>query len=128
MRLLLDTHTFLWFIANKAELSQTAKTLPEDGNNDLFISYASIWEMAIKVSLGKLAVPQPFEQFISGQLAVNDITLLQFSLAQISTVVSLPFHHRDPFDRLLAAQAIIEGLPLISRDAIFDVYPVKSLW
>ncbi|MBI1258904.1 MAG: PIN domain-containing protein [Chloroflexi bacterium] len=128
MRLLLDTHAFLWFAADSPELSNEAKSLLENVNNDLFLSYVSLWEIGIKVSLGKLSVPQPFDAFISTQLSLNDIELLPLSIAQISTVVTLPFHHRDPFDRLLAAQSMVEDLPLVSRDEIFDVYAVKRLW
>lgn len=80
------------------------------------------------MSLGKLDVPQPFEAFISEQLLLNNLELLLLSLKQISTIVTLPFHHRDPFDRLLAAQALTENLLLVSRDAIFDDYGVKRLW
>src|ERR1700690_3897860 len=127
MRLLLDTHTFLWFAADSPELSQTAKELLEDEGNDLFLSYTSLWEIGIKVSLDKLTVPQPFETFISDQLSLNEIGLLTFSIAQISAVVTLPFHHRDPFDRLLAAQALTEDLSLVSKDRIFDEYGVKRL-
>lgn len=128
MRLLLDTHTFLWFTADEQALSANAKALLEDGSNELFLSYASVWEMAIKVSLAKLTLPQPYDDFLSEQLSLNDIRLLPLSLAQISAVVSLPFHHRDPFDRLMAAQALVEGLPLVSKDQIFDDYGVQRFW
>lgn len=128
MKFLLDTHTFLWFIANNPELSKAAKELLEDSNTELLLSYASLWEIAIKVSLGKLSLPEPFEAFVAEQLEVNSIELLPLSVKQISAVVSLPFHHRDPFDRLLAAQSLTEALPLVSRDTIFDEYRVSRRW
>lgn len=128
MKFLLDTHTFLWFIANNPELSKAAKELLEDSDTELFLSYASLWEIAIKVSLGKLSLPEPFEVFVAEQLEVNSIELLSFSLKHISAVVSLPFHHRDPFDRLLAAQSLTEAIPLVSRDTIFDEYRVNRHW
>lgn len=129
MRFLLDTHTFLWFIADDPELSSSStRERLEDGSNDLFLSYASIWEMAIKISLDKLQVSQPLEDFMSEQIRLNSINLLSFSIPQVARVASLPFHHRDPFDRLLAAQALIENLPLLSKDAIFDRYGVQRLW
>ena len=128
MRLLLDTHTFLWFIASSPDLSRNAKELLENGDNELLLSYASIWEMAIKVSLSKLNVPEPFETFISEQISVNDIRILPLSVTQISAVVSLPFHHRDPFDQLLAAQVLTEDISLVSKDLIFDQYGVQRLW
>ncbi len=84
--------------------------------------------MAIKVSPGKLTVSAPFESFISEQIRLNNIELLPFSLPQIAAVVTLPFHHRDPFDRLLVAQALTENLPLVSRDKTLDAYGMKRLW
>lgn len=128
MRLLLDTHAFLWFINDSHELSVLARNAIEDGENDLFLSYASIWEMAIKISLGKLSAPQPFNEFINEQVQLNQINLLNFSVRQFAPLVSLPFHHRDPFDRLLASQALSEELPILSRDAIFETYGVQRLW
>lgn len=128
MRLLIDTHVFLWFIANSPELSNTARELLEDAESELFLSHASVWEIAIKVSLQKLKVPEPFEGFISEQLSVNSIELFPPTLKQMSALVSLPFHHRDPFDRLLAVQSLTENLPLVSRDEVFDDYGVKRFW
>jgi len=128
MRLLLDTHAFLWFINDSPELSATARNLMEDSSSDLLLSHASVWEMAIKISLGKLDTPQPFDQFIDTQLQANQIALLHLSVQQIARLVTLPFHHRDPFDRLLDVQALNENLPLLSRDSIFDAYGVQHLW
>lgn len=128
MRLLLDTHAFLWFISNDPSLSSSAKASLEDENNDVFLSLASVWEMAIKVSLGKLSLPTPFEEFITEQLRINAIDRLPITVVHASAVVGLPFHHRDPFDRLLVVQAQTEGLTLVSRDTALDAYGIGRLW
>lgn len=128
MRLLLDTHAFLWFINDSAELSYEARAAIEDGENELFLSYASLWEMAIKISLGKLSMPEPFDHFINEQVQLNQISLLSFTIPQIAPIATLPFHHRDPFDRMLVAQALSENLPVLSRDAAFDAYSVQRIW
>jgi PIN domain nuclease of toxin-antitoxin system len=125
MNCLLDTHTFLWFINDDPSLSSTAKALIEDPENSIYLSAASVWEMAIKVSLGKLEIPSPFTGFIDEQLHENSITLLEIKTMHMGIVVTLPFHHRDPFDRLIIAQSQSEGFPIIGRDAIFDDYGIK---
>ena len=127
MRLLLDTHTFLWFIDDSPRLSSNAKSLLES-DNDLLLSTASLWEIAIKLSIGKLRVPQPFAPFVRQQLSINAIDILQIDTAHLAIVSTLPFHHRDPFDRLLVAQAMIEQLPIVSADIAFDRYSTKRLW
>jgi PIN domain nuclease of toxin-antitoxin system len=128
MKLLLDTHAFLWFITDDPALSRESKRLVEEPENDVILSVASLWEMAIKVSLGKLTISQPFEPFITSQLAANAISLLNISTGHVAVVATLPFHHRDPFDRLLIAQAMVEQLPVLSTDPVFDSYPIKRLW
>jgi len=128
MNLLLDTHSFLWFIEGSPHLSQTARTLIEDPTHQPFLSIATLWEMAIKISLGKLEIKQPFEPFISEQLHLNGIELLDIRLPHLASVVTLPFHHRDPFDRLLIAQAQVEQMSLVSSDSAFDVYSITRLW
>jgi len=128
MRLLLDTHSFLWFIEGNARLSGRARTLIEDNTNDVFLSLASVWEMAIKISLGKLHVVEDFQTFISQQCSQNNIELLDITLAHSAAVIPLPFHHRDPFDRLLIAQSLVEQMPLVSDDPAFDLYPISRLW
>lgn len=128
MRVLLDTHTFLWFLDDSPRLSATARALIEDANNEVFLSVGSLWEMAIKVSLGKLSLGQPFETLMPAQLTVNSIELLQITLDHTAKVVTLPFLHRDPFDRLLIAQALVEDISLIGVDTIFDAYGVRRLW
>src|SRR5437868_256194 len=104
MTYLLDTHSFLWFINDDKELSATAKMLIEDPENVIFLSVASLWEIAIKVSLGKLDVPSPFTEFMLEQLHENNIALLGIKPEHLGVVVMLPFYHRDPFDRLIIAQ------------------------
>ncbi|MCI0418738.1 MAG: type II toxin-antitoxin system VapC family toxin [Acidobacteria bacterium] len=104
MRLLLDTHTFLWFLLNDAQLTETARSLIADSGNDIEISPASIWEIAIKISLGKYALTEPLEAFMEREMTANGFRLLALEIKHISVVTTLPFHHRDPFDRLLVAQ------------------------
>lgn len=128
MRLLLDTHTFQWFLEDSAQLSSMAKALIEDGGNDVYISIGSLWEMAIKISLGKLSVSQPFEIFIPEQLTANDMTLLPIAVEHTVALITLPFHHRDPFDRLLIAQSLVTSMPIVGADTAFDAYGVQRLW
>ena len=111
MNILLDTHVFLWFVGDSPRLSNRAKTLIEAEDSQPFLSIASLWEMAIKISLGKLKFEQPFEAFIPQQLAVNGIGILNISLEHTAAISTLPFHHHDPFDRLIAVQAKIEKMP-----------------
>jgi len=127
MRLLLDTHTFLWFIDDNPRLSFNAKSLLES-DNDLLLSTASLWEIAIKLSIGKLALPQPFEPFVREQLSINAIDILEIDLSHLGAVSTLPFHHRDPFDRLLVAQASVEQIPIVSADVEFDAYSIERRW
>ena len=127
MKLLLDTHTFLWFLDDSPQLSQKGKTLLE-ADNELLISIASLWEIAIKLRLGKLTVAMPIEVLMTQQLTQNDIALLPITVAPLLVVSTLPLHHRDPFDRLLIAQAMVEQMPIVSADPAFDAYPVQRLW
>jgi PIN domain nuclease of toxin-antitoxin system len=128
MRILIDTHTFLWFIDDHPALSTTARSSIEDENNDVLLSIASIWEMAIKISLGRLKLNGSFEPYIAEQLRLNHITLLPITLQHIAAIATLPFHHKDPFDRLIIAQGLIEKIPNIGIDAAFDAYPITRLW
>ncbi|MFZ4655778.1 MAG: type II toxin-antitoxin system VapC family toxin [Caldilineaceae bacterium] len=128
MRFLLDTHTLIWFILDAPQLSPTAKRLIEDANNDIWVSTASLWEIAIKMSLGKLDMGAPFSALVPGQLTTNRIEILPITVAHLHHVAQLPFHHRDPFDRLLIAQSQVEEVSLLSRDATFDRYNVQRIW
>ena len=123
----LDTHTFLWFIDDSPQLSQKGKALLE-ADNELLLSIASLWEIAIKLSLGKLTVEMPTEVLMTQQLTRNDIDVLPITVAHLVMVSTLPFHHRDPFDRLLIARAIVEQIPIVGVDPTFDAYPVQRLW
>ncbi|HAA29945.1 MAG TPA: PIN domain nuclease [Cyanobacteria bacterium UBA8553] len=127
MTLLLDTHTFLWFINDSPQLSTDAKNLLES-EVDLWLSVVSLWEIAIKTSLGKLTLPDTYDKFIPQQLTLNDIEILPISMAHLALVATLPFHHRDPFDRLLVAQAIVEKVSIVSIDVVFDSYTVNRIW
>jgi PIN domain nuclease of toxin-antitoxin system len=131
MRLLLDTHTFLWFVSDDPHLSIAARTVIEDAANERLLSAASHWEMAIKISLGKLTLADPFHVFMPRELGVNRIELLRIELRHSMHVAALPFpsnNHRDPFDRLIISQAIVDGLPIVSADGKFDDYPVTRIW
>ena len=130
MRILLDTHAFLWLIAGDASLSPKARDIIEAADNEPLLSAASLWEMAIKVSLGKLTLnfEEPFAEAIGGQLRKNGVTVLPLDITHIGQVAVMPFHHRDPFDRLIAAQALVESLPIVGRDQAFDSYGVQRIW
>jgi PIN domain nuclease of toxin-antitoxin system len=127
MKLPLDTHTFLWFIDDSPQLSARGKALLE-AENDLLFSVGSLWEIAIKLRLGKLTVAMPTEVLMTQQLTSNDIDVLSITVPHLVTVSTLPLHHRDPFDRLIIAQAMVEQLPIVSADSAFDAYPVERLW
>lgn len=130
MNLLLDTHTFLWFVVASLNhhLPQPTRELLEDGTNRLYLSVASPWETAIKVSIGKLNLPQPTAQLVSSQIQGNNIQLLPIELAHLNLIETMPFHHKDPFDRLLAAQSLIENFAIVSIDAALDPYGVNRIW
>jgi PIN domain nuclease of toxin-antitoxin system len=128
MRLLLDAHAFLWFLEGSEQLSAPARGVIEDPANEILVSVATLWEIAIKHSLGRLELQKPFAELIPEQLTTNGFELLPVELSHISKVAALPFHHRDPFDRLIIAQALVEEMPIVGRDAEFDRYAVKRLW
>ena len=126
--LLLDAHTMLWFFWDDARLSARAKALIQDADNRKLVSIATCWEIAIKVGLGKLDLGEPSRSFLPREIARNNFELLPISLGHATMVEGLVAHHRDPFDRLLVAQAMTEGLPLVSADGIFDQYGINRLW
>ena len=128
MRLLLDTHAFLWFFIGNSALSTTARALIEDESNDKFFSIASLWEIAIKASVGKLTPSKSFDEIFPDELANNGIVLIGITTAHVALITTLPCHHRDPFDRLLIAQAMVEHMEVVSADAAFDDYAVARLW
>lgn len=128
MKLLLDTHSFLWFINGDKHLSPNAYSMMTETTNKRFLSVASLWEIDIKISLGKLTIAEPLETFFHHQLTINGIALLGITLHHAIAVRHLPFHHRDPFDRLLVAQSMLEHMPIVSKDATLDAYSVTRLW
>lgn len=131
MRCLIDTHVFLWFVGNAKELSPTAKAIIEDGNNEIFISIVSLWEISIKTALGKLAIKGIYESVID-DVTANAMQILPLNFAHTVAQNRLPFHHHDPFDRIIISQAIVENMAIIGADAIFDDYltglPIKRIW
>lgn len=127
MRLLLDTHVFLWWIDDAPQLSAAARRAISNAANSCFFSVASCWEIAIKLSLGKLKLATAAETMIPEVLAAHRFELLPIEFRHVMAVASLPFHHRDPFDRLLAGQASVEGMAIVSNDAKFAAYGVKRI-
>ncbi|MBA3030657.1 MAG: type II toxin-antitoxin system VapC family toxin [Desulfobacteraceae bacterium] len=127
-RFLLDTNAFLRWVDAAPDLSDAARRVIANENNVCFLSMASCWEMAIKSNLGKLRISKPIENFVSEHLTANGFALLQIELRHLSKIEKMPFHHRDPFDRLLIAQAISEKLALVSSDAVLAAYGVKVVW
>lgn len=128
MRVLLDTHAFLWWIGDDPRLSERAREVLSDGDNDLVFSAASGWEIAIKARLGRLHVPGDLNTYLVRQLTENYTSVLPVHLSHALRVHALPDHHRDPFDRLLVAQAIVEEIPLLSADPRIARYPVEVVW
>lgn len=128
MRLLLDTHAFLWFVLNEPRLSVNAAALISNPDNQIEISPATLWELAIKISIGKYSLSEPLDVFFERELTTNQFSLLAIEPRHVAPLTSLPFHHRDPFDRLIISQALAEDIPVIGADAAFDAYPVKRLW
>ena len=128
MKILADTHTFLWFVTDAPQLSARAKTILEAPDTERFFSLASVWELAIKTGLGKLTLRKRLEEFLPEQLAANRFALLNIAAEHAFRVGHLPLHHRDPFDRMLVAQSLAENLPLVSSDDALDAYGIKRLW
>ena len=128
MKYLLDTHTLIWFLAGDKKLTDKARGLIDNPDNRKFLSIASLWEIAIKVSLGKLALNKPFEKLFPEQLHFNRIEILDVTVDNLIKLTTLPFHHRDPFDRLIIAQALVEEFPIIGADAAFDAYGINREW
>lgn len=128
MKLLLDTHAFLWFVLDDPKLSLSARQAIESDSNQVCISPASYWEIAIKISLGKYRLNGSFEAFWDTGMRRNDITVLPIEIRHAATLAAMPFHHKDPFDRLVVAQALAEQLSLVSADLRLDAYGVSRIW
>jgi len=127
MRLLIDTHAILWFQSSDTNLSNQAKSLIINEENTCFISIISLWEIAIKISLNKLTIGMNLDEFHE-YLLMNNFEILNLKFSHIQSLHSLPGHHKDPFDRLLIAQAVSEGLTIISADQHFAAYSVNVTW
>ena len=128
MKALLDTHAFLWWLSDDPRLGNAARELIADHRNEVFLSVASTWELAIKASIGKLHLQMPLEDLLQSAKHDLGLRILHIELAHALAVQNLAFHHRDPFDRLLLAQARVNGLSILSRDAIFDLYEIPRIW
>ena len=128
MNVLLDTHTLLWYYLDDAQLSAIGQTTIEDPANRVFVSPATHWEVAIKLSTGKYTLHVPFSVFVQEAINDNGFTIVPIEPRHTAELVTLAYHHRDPFDRLLIAQAMVEGMPMISVDLIFDSYAIRRIW
>lgn len=127
MRLLLDTHAFLWFAVGDRRLSRRARAAMEHDDAELYVSAASIWEMAIKAGLGRLSLPLPVEAYVAEKIA-SGYRMMAVTWAQAAGVQQLPLHHRDPFDRLLIAQSRAERCPIVTGDRVFRRYGIDVIW
>ncbi len=128
MRLLLDTHTLIWAVDQPSQLGPAAVLALQDPSNDLLLSVGTIWEIAIKVGLKKLALSLPYRQWMGQAMADLGVSALPVTVEFADVQAGLPSHHKDPFDRLLVAQAQVENVPLVSVDSIFDQYGITRLW
>ena len=127
MRLLLDTHAFLWYITNNPKLPQNAFDAIRDKSNEVYLSVVSVWEVLVKHQIGKLALPTPANDYLNERQAVHRIATLPLELAAVSRLTELPLHHRDPFDRMLICQALQHDLMIVTSDEQFRRYPVRLL-
>ena len=128
MKLLLDTHAFLWWVGGTPALGRRARAEVANPDNEVFLSIASCWELAVKLSLGKIRLTQSLERFIPEQLTQNGFALAGVEFRHVVRVADLPFHHRDPFDRLLVAQALHDDLAIVSADRVLRKYGVTVVW
>ncbi|MFN4253915.1 MAG: type II toxin-antitoxin system VapC family toxin [Saprospiraceae bacterium] len=127
MKLLLDTHALIWFLNGDTQLSSTAQSAIESPENQSFVSIAAVWEIAVKNSLGKLALNRPFAE-LRHQIQMNGFEIMPIRFEHAQRVNQMPFHHRDPFDRIMLAQALTDALTIISRDPLFEPYGVDLVW
>jgi PIN domain nuclease of toxin-antitoxin system len=128
MKVLLDTHTFLWWVADDPQISVTAKNIIANPDNDIYLSVVSAWEIIIKVGTGKLSLSEPPEIYIPTRIASNQFEILPVQISHILEIHSLPNFHKDPFDRLLIAQSLVENFSLITVDSAIAQYPVQTIW
>ncbi|MFO7883209.1 MAG: type II toxin-antitoxin system VapC family toxin [Desulfobacteraceae bacterium] len=128
MKLLLDTHTFIWWSDKPENLSERVLDVCQNSENSLILSMVSIWEMQIKIQIGKMRLTHPLSYLIDNQQNINNLQILPVTLGHIYMLDNLPMHHRDPFDRLLICQAVEEKLFLVSKDSVFSDYSVNLYW
>jgi len=128
VRLLLDTQAMVWTLLDDPRLTNTARAAIADPENEILVSPASLWEIAIKISLGKYSLNEDFTTFMETRLPQNGFVQLPIHVKHLAVVATLPFHHRDPFDRLIVAQAMAEQVAVVSSDAALDAYPITRLW
>ena len=128
MRALLDTHTFLWWNTNDSNLSQIARKILADGRNEIFLSAASAWEIAIKVARKRLILPEPPGRYVAERMSLHNFQGLPIQISHALHIYNLPAHHQDPFDRLLVAQSQLEKLPILTADPEIAQYDVEILW
>jgi PIN domain nuclease of toxin-antitoxin system len=128
VKVLLDTHTLLWSALDPARLGAAATAAILDPANEKLVSPASYWEIAIKISVGKYSLTQSYETFLVNAIDHNGFHYLPIEPRHTAVLITLPYHHRDPFDRLLVAQAVVDGLPLLSNDTRLDAYPITRVW
>ena len=128
MRLLIDTHTLIWAVDDPTKLSLAATTTLQNPGNDLLLSAATVWELAIKISQGKLILKLPYRQWMDKAIADLKLDLLPITVEYAERLGSLPTHHKDPFDRLMIAQALVENVPVVGADATFDAYGISRIW
>ncbi|MBK9015355.1 MAG: type II toxin-antitoxin system VapC family toxin [Saprospiraceae bacterium] len=126
-RYLLDTHALIWFMEGERNLSTTAQGIISDARNEILVSIASFWEMAIKISLGKLKLTMSLHEYFQ-KTEQSGFLLLQAKPAHVLLIETMPWHHKDPFDRMLIAQGLVEDIPIVSKEILFDSYGVKRVW
>ena len=126
MKQFLDTHSFIWFVTGNSQI--TSKVRSQIENNDNLLSIASVWEIAIKSSIGKLNLGISIERLVEEQIIANGIEILNITTNHLAVIANLPLYHRDPFDRLIIAQAMVERIPIVVADKAFDSYPIERIW
>ena len=128
MKVLIDTHVFLWILVSPKKLSSRARSIIESGDNHVLLSTASLWEIAIKEQVGKLFLPNPPERYLRRRIAESDIEMLPVSAQHALRLFSLPVHHKDPFDRIIVAQSQEEDIAIITADAVMRRYEIEVIW
>jgi PIN domain nuclease of toxin-antitoxin system len=128
MNYLIDTHAFIWWAVEPVKLSAKVFGIFESSESNLFLSIASIWEMQIKIQLQKISLPLPLSELVLMQQQFNNLRILPIELRHIYMLETLPLHHRDPFDRIMIAQSVLNNMVFVSRDSEFEKYPIRVLW